>query len=114
MRIGNRGRRVALVGDSKDLSTAPGPKLVQGGSAERPAMHDALGVLAIHDLPGFSDRCTLRQGFSVEVFKTATAPDALHGKRFKNDGFCICHAIHFIRGSGTPQFLLQSFRGACP
>ena len=105
--------RVALIVGSKDLFTPGRPKLVQSGSAQRSAVHDALRVLAVHDLPGFSDGHTVRQDFSEEVLKAASAPDALHGKRFKNDRFGVGHPILFLRLNWTLQFLLQSFRGAC-
>ena len=59
------------------------PELVQGFAAPCPGVDHALRILAIDQLPGFTDARALRQAFLVKLLELAPAPDALHEQRLK-------------------------------
>lgn len=72
-------------------------------------MHNALRVLAINDLPGFSDRDTLGKELSVEGFEAASAPNTLHGERFENNWLCIGHTPYLSEGGSLRNSFCEPF-----
>ena len=76
---------------SKHLGAEFRPEFVQCFVAQRACMHHALRLLAVHDLPRFADADVVRDFFSKHGFEAASAPDALHEKRFKIDGLGEVH-----------------------
>ena len=61
------------------------PQLIQRAAAQRPLMHYALRILAIHQLPGFPDARGVRQTFAQQRLQAASAPDALHEERLEDE-----------------------------
>jgi hypothetical protein len=61
------GRWMVGVGLAEDFGPALGPKIMEGGSAKLAIVHDALGVLAIDNLPGFTHGDTWRKAFAKDA-----------------------------------------------
>src|ERR1700675_2493917 len=62
------------------------PEIVQGATAQRPEVNDALCFRPIDDFPRFANARCCWQAPAELGFKSAPAPDAFHKKRFKSEG----------------------------
>ena len=110
---GKMRRRMVGVGRAEDVLAVRGPEFVQGQSPQQAVVHDALGVLPIHNLPGFPDGGTLRQGFAIEGLEAAAAPDALHGEGFKNNRRAERHPASFVEAGALCNSFRKTIRRTC-
>jgi hypothetical protein len=67
------------------------PEIVEGRTAVRAGVDDALSVGAIDDFPGFPDGLAGREIFSELALESASAPNAFHGDGFEGDGLGVFH-----------------------
>ena len=80
------GRGIAPVFFAEDFCAVPGPELVKCLALEWSVMDDTLGLRTIHHFPQLPDRRPVRDRFSQKGCKSASSPDAFHGKGFKEQG----------------------------
>jgi hypothetical protein len=72
-------------GVAENLGAPHGPELVESLAAERFVMDDALGLGAIHHLPGFAYPAVGRQALAEVAFEPPPAPGAIHEDRLEDN-----------------------------
>lgn len=76
---------------SEDFDAMLSPKVVEGGAFERSRVDDALGLVAVDELPRLADGFARWEAFAEQAFESTAAPHPFHGDGFKTDGLSVFH-----------------------